>query len=103
MRRACSWVCRLGSVALLGVVGCQTADGHRWTLPWEKPVAKEEIVVPPLADGRYTDPQSLPKSAMSKGLPAKPAAELAKPGAGPGGMGGMGAMPASGRGGYGGY
>jgi hypothetical protein len=94
----------IGSVALLLAAGCQTADGHRWTMPWEKPVAKEEIVVPPMADARYTEPQSLPKSAMRSGLATKPASEPGKPPtAGPmtSSMPGMpGAMGRPGMGGY---
>jgi hypothetical protein len=86
-------------VAVLAAAGCQTADGHRWVLPWEKPVAKEEIAVPPLADARYSEPQTLPKSAMKTGLPTKPA-EAPRPVPG----GGMGAGPMAGRpGAYGGF
>jgi hypothetical protein len=105
MRRVSSWM--VGSLALVLAAGCTTADGHRWTWPWEKPVAKEEINIPSVADSRYSEPQTLPKSAMKSGLPTKPA-DAGKPGmAGPGGMGSMGGMgmgQSSGRaGGYGGY
>jgi hypothetical protein len=83
MRRVFSWVCPVGLLATLLTSGCQTADGHRWTMPWQKPMAKEEYTIPPLADSRYSEPQSLPKTAMRSGLPEKRTADPMRPSTGP--------------------
>lgn len=89
MRRSSGWICRMGLVMLFAGAGCNGPDGHRWTMPWQKPMAKEDYQVPPIADARYSEPATLPKSALRPGVKPKPDNEQQARFQG-GGMGGGG-------------
>ncbi|HMP60342.1 MAG TPA: hypothetical protein PKD86_13425 [Gemmatales bacterium] len=51
---------------MLGCLGCQTIEGYPVRWPWKKPsMLVEKYNVPPMADARYTDPQTYPKSTIT--------------------------------------
>lgn len=51
---------------LLSSIGCKTIEGYPVRWPWQKPsMLAEKYNVPPMADARYSDPQSYPKSTMT--------------------------------------
>lgn len=85
------------------MLGCMSSPGH-WHWPWESTVTAkaDEYTIPPMDDSRYSDPPSLPKSALKTNLPTKdesmakrqmPGMGGGMPGMAPGGMaGGPGAF-----------
>jgi hypothetical protein len=88
MGRALSW---LGVAVFVLTAGCTTSAGDQWRWPWVKPSAlDEQYTVPPLADARYSDYPTLPKSVIKPGL--KPQ-EVADPKRQPGMGGPPGMMP----------
>src|SRR5579885_3406030 len=81
----------------LAVLGC----AHRNDIPLRPPKRPEELVVPPLADGRFSSPPKYPESLNPDldperrgigqgGVPNVGAMNMGGMG---GGMGGLGAMP----------
>lgn len=94
MRRKLGW---LGLGVLVLATGCTTSAADQWRWPWVKPSAlAEEYNSPPLADSRYSDPPTLPKSVMKPGLKAVEVADPKRP-PGLGGPGSQmpGARPSS--------
>jgi hypothetical protein len=95
----------------LGVIGC----AHRNDLSLRPPKRPEELVVPPLADGRFSSPPRYPDSlnenldpdrrGAGQSVPNMGAMNMGGMGGGMGGMGGMGMPMMGGMGGnmLGGY
>ena len=83
-------------VALLGFIGCNMAEAWRRPDNNIKPPLREEYVLPPTDDPRFSSPPTLPKEAMNQELPKKDPTKPVDQIRGPAGFG----NGLNGRGGY---